>query len=275
MLGRNRIELKSDDQIRAMRASGLVVADIHATLREAVSPGMTTKDLDNIAAEVLDRHGAISNFLGYHGFTGNTCISPNEVIVHGVPGDRVITNSDIVSFDCGAVVGGWHADACTTVLMPDASEADRELSKHTETAMWHGIAALAMGSHIGVVGNAIEDYRETIEPAHRPDNVTEFIGHGIGTAMHMEPDVYNFRSGKGPRIKPGLVVCIEPIFAAGSAENETLADDWTVVTRDKSHACHWEHMVAVHKRGIWVLTAPDGGAKGLAPFGITPVPLGD
>lgn len=275
MIGRKRIELKTGDQIMAMRRSGLVVADIHHALRSQVAPGMTTADLDQIAAEVLAKHGATSNFLGYYGFRGNTCISPNEVIVHGVPNDRVITNSDIVSFDCGAVLDGWHADACTTVLMNEATESDRQLSEFTETAMWHGIAALATGKHIGDVGAAIEDYLHTIDPKVRPGNVTEFIGHGIGTSMHMEPDVYNFRGGRGAKIKPGLVVCIEPIFTAGSPENQTLDDEWTVVTLDKSHACHWEHMVAVHDRGIWVLTAPDGGVEGLAPFGIAPVPLGD
>lgn len=273
MFSADRIELKTDDQIRSMRRSGLVVAEIHRALREAVRPGMTTGELDQVAASVLADHGATSNFLGYYGFTGNTCISPNEVIVHGVPGQRVIEPGDIVSFDCGAVLDGWHADACTTIVLDGGSDEDRRLSEITETAMWHGIAALARAKRIGEVGAAIEDYLETFDLESRPGLVREFIGHGIGSEMHMDPDVLNFRGPKGARVKPGLVVCIEPLLTNGSPANETLADDWTVVTKDGSHACHWEHMVAVHSRGIWVLTAPDGGVRGLEPFGITPVPL--
>lgn len=272
-MARERIEYKTDDQIRAMRRSGLVVAQIHQALREAVKPGMTTKELDSIAAQVLADHGATSNFLGYYGFTGNTCISVNEEIVHGVPGERVIERGDIVSFDCGAVVDGWHADACTTIVLDGGRDEDIELSKRTEQAMWTGIAAFATAKRIGDVGAAIEDYVESLPAENRPGNVKEFIGHGIGSEMHMDPDVMNYRAGRGARVKAGMVVCIEPLLTIGDPTSETLDDEWTVRTVDGSHACHWEHMVARHKKGIWVLTAPDGGAAGLAPFGITPVPL--
>lgn len=272
MFSREKIEYKSNDQIRAMRKAGLVVADIHAALKEGARVGMTTKDLDDIAAGVLADHGATSNFLGYYGYPGNICVSVNEEIVHGIPGPRVIGPGDIVSCDCGAVVDGWHGDACVTLLMPEASEEVRELSERTEKAMWTGIAALATAKRIGEVGSAIEAYVETLD--NPPGIVEEYVGHGIGTAMHQPPDVVNYRPANlGPKIKPGLVVCVEPMLTAGSPANKTLADDWTVVTVDGSPACHWEHEIAVHKRGIWILTAPDGGAAGLAPFGVTPVPL--
>ena len=274
MFGRESIEYKTNDEIRKIRRAALVVADIHDALREAAVPGISTGELDLIAGRVLDQAGARSNFLGYHGYPANACISVNETIVHGIPGDRVLTETDIVSFDCGAVVDGWHGDACFTVLMPGASEADRKLSEHTETAMWAGIAQLATAKHVGEVGGAIEDYVNSIPEADRPGLVEEYMGHGIGTAMHQPPDVLNYRAkNRGAKLKPGMVLCVEPMLTIGSPESRVLDDDWTVVTVDGSHACHWEHEVAIHRDGIWVLTARDGGAAGLAPFGVTPVPL--
>lgn len=276
MFGRESIEYKSNDQIRKIRKAALVVADIHDALREAVKPGMTTGELDLVAGRVLQDAGARSNFLGYYGYPANACISVNEVIVHGIPGDRVISDTDIVSFDCGAVLDGWHGDACFTVCMPNASEANRKLSEYTETAMWAGIAALASAKHVGEVGGAIEDYVDSIPEKDRPGLVMEYMGHGIGSAMHMAPDVLNYRArNKGAKIKPGMVLCVEPMLTLGRPANETLDDEWTVVTKDGSNACHWEHEVAIHKDGIWVLTARDGGVEGLKPYGVTPVPLGD
>ena len=274
MFGRESIEYKTDDEIRKIRKAALVVADIHEALREAVKPGVTTGELDLVAGRVLEKAGARSNFLGYHGYPANACISVNETIVHGIPGDRVLTDTDIVSFDCGAVVDGWHGDACFTILMPNASEADRKLSEFTEKAMWAGIAQLAKAKHVGEVGGAIEDYVNSIPEDQRPGLVEEYMGHGIGTSMHQPPDVLNYRAkNKGAKLKPGMVLCVEPMLTIGSPDSIVLDDDWTVVTADGKNACHWEHEVAIHRGGIWVLTARDGGAAGLAPFGVVPAPL--
>lgn len=274
MFGREAIEYKTDDEIRKIRRAALVVADIHEALREAAKPGVTTGELDLVAGRVLEKAGAKSNFLGYHGYPANACISVNETIVHGIPGDRVLSDTDIVSFDCGAVLDGWHGDACITLLMPNASEADRRLSEYTETAMWAGIAQLAKAKHVGEVGGAIEDYVNSIPEDRRPGLVEEYMGHGIGSAMHQPPDVLNYRAkNRGAKLKPGMVLCVEPMLTIGSPESRVLEDDWTVVTLDGKNACHWEHEVAIHRGGIWVLTAPDGGAAGLAPYGVVPVPL--
>lgn len=277
MRRRERIELKTEDQIRRMRRAGLVVADVHDALREAVRPGTTTQQLDAVAAAVLERHAARSNFLGYHGFPAHICVSVNEEIVHGIPGSREIAEGDVVSFDCGAVVDGWHGDAAFSVVVGQADESRHGLVEGTRRSMWAGIAALARPRvHLNAVGAAIEDEIEA--HARRTGQhlgiVEEYVGHGIGTAMHQPPDVVNFRTReRGPRVKPGTCLCIEPMIAEGSPDNDVLADGWTVVTKDRSRAAHWEHAVAVHERGIWVLTAHDGGVAGLAEFGVSPVPL--
>ncbi|GAA4287097.1 type I methionyl aminopeptidase [Georgenia daeguensis] len=276
MFGREKIEYKTPDQVRTMRRAGLVVADIHAALREAVAPGMTTADLDAVSADVLSRAGARSNFLGYHGYPATVCISVNEVIVHGIPGDRVIAEGDLVSFDCGAIVDGWHGDAAFSLVVGTPSETDRALVEVTEEAMWAGIAALATGERLGVVGDAVETVveRATAERGVTLGIVQEYVGHGIGSAMHQPPEVLNYRTReKGPRLRPGMCLAVEPMLTAGSPESEVLEDDWTVVTLDGSRAAHFEHTVAIGERGIWVLTAPDGGAEQLAQRGVTVAPL--
>ena len=276
---RERIEYKSADQILQIRRAGLVVADIHAALQAEVCAGMTTADADAVAAAILKAAGVASNFLGYYGYPGHICTSVNEVIVHGIPGDRVLQPGDMVSFDCGAVMDGWHGDAAITMVIaggePEVQESRQRLSDLTEEAMWRGVAALATESHVGDVGRAIDDFVLSL-PGRQPGIVEDYVGHGIGTKMHMAPDVPNFRTrSRGEKLRPGMVLCIEPMLTAGDQANDTLADDWTVVTRDGSDACHWEHEVAIHDGGIWVLTARDGGEAGLAPLGVVPVPLGE
>ncbi len=272
------IEYKSPDQIRLMRRAGLVVADIQAALREQIAPGMTTADLDGIALDVLENAGATSNFFGYYGYPGQICTSVNDVVVHGIPGERVLEPGDIVSLDCGAVVDGWHGDSAFTVVLPggddDVREGRERLSQITHDAMWVGIAAMATGRRVNAIGAAIDDFVSELPASEQPDILRDYVGHGIGSSMHQEPDVLHYRvRGRSPRLKNGMVLCIEPMFAAGKQETKVLDDDWTVVTVDGSDSAHWEHMVAKHSQGIWVLTARDGGAEGLAPFGITPVPL--
>ena len=280
---RTRIQLKTLDQVRLMRRAGLVVADIHAALREAVRPGITTAELDRVSAETIASHGATSNFLNYFGYPATVCISVNDVVVHGIPDDRVLEVGDLVSFDCGAylTVDGrqWHGDAAfTTIVGGDAAgtQKRRQLNALTEEAMWAGLASLATGRRLSCVGEAVED---VVAEHARSDGweagiIEEYVGHGIGTAMHQEPDVLNYRAhGISPRLRPGMVLCVEPMIVTGSIETVTLVDDWTVKTLDGGDAAHWEHTIALLEDGVSVLTAPDCGAAGLAPYGITPVVL--
>lgn len=281
ILGRERLELQTPEQLRLMDRAGGVVADMHTALRAVIAPGVTTSQLDEVAREVLAQAGARSNFLGYHGFPATICVSVNEEIVHGIPGDRVLEPGDLVSVDCGAIVEGRHGDAAFSVLVDggDAAQraADQLLIKVTEAALWAGIAAFAAAERVGEIGAAIEDAVLARSDAAQPPGfgiVREYTGHGIGSAMHLPPDVVNFASkDRSPRVRPGLCLAIEPMLTAGTETTEVLEDDWTVITADGSRAAHVEHSVARHEGGIWVLTAPDGGAAGLAAHGITPVPV--
>ena len=271
-----RIELKSPAQLKSMRAAGAVTRAALDAARAAAVPGATTAEVDAAAEAVIAEAGATSNFKGYQGFPAVLCISVNEEIVHGIPGQRVLEPGDLVSIDGGAIVDGFHGDSAFTMIVGgDAAgtAADRALSAATERAMWAGIAAFATGTKVSDIGDAIDDY--VTEAAPDLGLVEEFTGHGIGTSMHMPPEVLNYRAkSNGPKIRPGMCLAIEPMLTAGSSETVTLADDWTVVTADGSRASHWEHSVARHDGGVWVLTAPDGGAAELAEFGITPVPPG-
>lgn len=274
--GQQRIEYKTIDQMRIMRRSGLILdAALKATVA-AVAPGATTGDLDAIFAAELKKAGAKSNFLGYHGFPATICTSVNEEVVHGIPGPRVLAAGDLISIDGGAIVEGWHSDSARSVIVggpADEDPADRRLSDVTEEAMWRGIAAMASAKYVGDIGDAIDEY-VTSQPGPELGILEDYVGHGIGSAMHMPPDVLNYASKhRGPKLKPGMCLALEPMLVRGGLDTITLQDDWTVVTTDKSRAAHWEHSVAVHSRGIWVLTADDGGAERLAPWGVTPVPL--
>lgn len=267
------IELKTPAQMATMHQAGLILHKGLDAVVAAAQPGVTTNELDEVFRGVLADHGATSNFLGYHGFPATICASVNDEVVHGIPGDRVLNDGDIISVDAGAVIDGWHSDSARTVLVGDVDPADQRLSEITQAAMWAGIAAYAKAKHVGEIGNAIEDYVRAQQG--EPLGILEdYVGHGIGSAMHQAPDVFNYRSGmRGPRIKAGMVLAIEPMLVRGGIDTRTLSDDWTVVTVDGSNASQWEHSVARHKEGIWVITAPDGGAAGLAPFGVVPVPI--
>jgi len=265
-----RIEYKKPAELQRMRAAGLVLAEALDTAVAAAAPGTTTKDLDAVFAEVLARHGATSNFLGYYDFPATICTSVNEEVVHGIPGGRVLADGDVLKIDGGAVVDGWHADSARTVILGTADPEDQRLSDVTEEAMWAGIAALAGARHVGEIGDAIDDFVSS--QAGAPLGILEdYVGHGIGSAMHMAPDVLNYRTGhKGARVKPGMALAIEPMLVRGGIETRTLEDEWTVVTSDGGRASQWEHTVLVHQRGIWVSTAPDGGASRLARYGVEP-----
>ncbi len=273
MFGRERIELKTPDQVLLMRRAGLVVADALAATRAAARPGVTTADLDAVAARVIEDAGATPSFLGYEGYPATICVSVNDEVVHGIPSGRVLEPGDVVSIDCGAVVEGWHGDSALTLVLPEADPADLALSAVTERAMWDGIAALAGADRLGAVGEAVE---QAVEDADGPDLgiVQDYVGHGIGSAMHQPPDVLNYRTrDRGLRLRPGMCLAVEPMITRGDPGTEVLEDDWTVVTVDGSRAAHWEHTVALHEGGIWVLTAVDGGAAELAARGVAVAPL--
>ncbi|MCB4208272.1 type I methionyl aminopeptidase [Arthrobacter sp. UM1] len=275
MFGQPKIEYKSEDQIRVMRRAGLVLAEALDETVAAARPGVTTADLDRVFRSVLERRGATSNFLGYHGFPATICASVNEEVVHGIPGERELKDGDVLKIDGGAVVDSWHSDSARTVLVGSADPADQRLSDVTEEAMWAGIAAAAKGRHVGDIGNAVDDF-VSAQDGEPLGILEDYVGHGIGSEMHQAPDVLNYRTGhRGPRLKPGMCLAIEPMLVRGDIETATLEDDWTVVTVDGSRASQWEHTVAVHAGGIWVLTAHDGGAERLARYGVTPVPLAE
>lgn len=266
MFGRGRIDTKTPEQLESMRRAGLVVGRTLESLREVVAPGVTTTELNDFAHERIKAQGATSNFLGYHGFTGVICTSVNDEVVHGIPGDRVLREHDLLSIDCGAIVDGWHGDAAITVAVGETTEETAELCRVTQESLWAGIAAMATGGRVGDISAAIEAFVRQ----QGDYGITEgFTGHGIGTEMHMDPDVPNQgRPGRGPRLEAGVTLAIEPMVTLGSARAKILADDWTAVTTDGSWAAHYEHTVARTENGLWVLTAEDGGAARLAELGI-------
>ncbi|MBT0994337.1 type I methionyl aminopeptidase [Cellulomonas sp. DKR-3] len=279
VLGRERIEYKTPDQVRLMRRAGLVVADALAAARAAAVPGATTAHLDAAAARVIREAGATPSFLGYHGYPATVCVSVNDEVVHGIPGNRALVDGDLVSIDCGAVVDGWHGDSAVSFVLGEGDPLDRELVATTEAAMWAGIAAIATADRLGAVGDAVEDVVDAAHAAGRNAGVRygvveDYVGHGIGTAMHQPPDVLNYRArDRGAKVRPGLCVAVEPMVSRGDQATRVLDDEWTVVTLDGARAAHWEHTVAVHDAGIWVLTAADGGAAALAAHGVAVAPL--
>lgn len=272
------VEVKSIEQIRLMRRAGLVVAEALAAMGEGIRPGITTAELDAIARTVLTDHNAASSFLdygaewGYPPYPATACISVNEGVVHGIPGNRKLAPGDLVSIDFGAILDGWHGDAARTFCVGEVSDAAAELVERTRLAMWAGIAAAARASRVGDISHAIESQAAL---ASRPLGIVrEYTGHGIGTSMHQPPDVPNFgRPRRGPRLAKGMCLAIEPIFTLGSPDTVTMADEWTVVTQDGSWAAHWENTVALTEDGPWVLTEPDGGRAELAARGVQISPL--
>ncbi|MGN7947329.1 type I methionyl aminopeptidase [Microbacterium sp. 22215] len=274
---------KSAAQLRAMVEPGLITAAALDAVRPLIRPGVTTLELDAEANRVILARGAESNFQLVRGYRHTTCISVNDEVVHGIPGERVLQAGDIVSIDCGAQFQGWNGDSAITVVVPDETRPEvvaqrQELSRVTEGSMWAGIAAMASASHLGDIGAAIQGYIEAQGPSAVSGEtygiLREYVGHGIGRKMHEAPSVFNYRTpDPGPELKPGLVLAIEPMVTAGSDETFVEDDDWTVSTTDGTDGSHWEHSVALHVGGIWVLTAADGGAAGLAPFGVTPTPI--
>jgi len=264
-----------------MVTPGLITAASLAAARSVAVAGTTTAEVDAAAEAAILALGGKPNFKLVHGYHHTVCTSINDEIVHGIPGDRILEPGDILSIDSGAIFEGWNGDSAITVVVPDARRPDvvaerEQLSRVTEAALWVGIAQLARAKYLNEVGEAIEGFIEDEGESlgHTYGILTDYIGHGIGRDMHEDPPVFNYRvRQKGPEVKPGLGVAIEPIVVMGSPETKILDDGWTISTVDGSSASQWEHTVAIHRDGIWVLTAGDGGAAKLAPFGITPVPF--
>jgi len=267
---------KSPAQLRLMRAPGEAAAAALEAMRVAAKPGVTTLELDAIAERAIRDAGGAPNFMLEPGYRHTICANVNEHVVHAIPSGRPLQPGDIVSLDVGAVIDGWHSDAAITVTIPDPADAARtaaieKLSSVTEQAMWHGIARLARASHLHEIGESVAGH---VRSESDFGVLEDYIGHGIGRSMHEDPPVFNVPvPRRGPEVKPGLVVAIEPIISAGGIDTVIENDNWTVTMADGSLSAQWEHTVAVHRDGIWVLTAPDGGASGLAPLGVTPVPI--
>lgn len=267
---------KTPDELRRLVRPGQLTAASLDAVSAAVRPGVSTLELDAVAEAVIREGGGEPNFMLVPGYRHTVCASVEVEVVHGIPGPRVLVPGDLVSVDSGAQFEGWNGDSARTFVLDDADRPDavaerRRLNDVTEASLWHGIAALASASHLNEVGAAIEDY---IDSQGDFGIIEDYTGHGIGRSMHEDPPVFNYRvRGRGPAVRPGLVIAIEPMVTTGGIDTLTHDDGWTVSTRDGSLAAHWEHSVAVHADGIWVLTAHDGGAAGLAPLGVTPVPI--
>jgi methionyl aminopeptidase len=255
------IEIKSAGELQAMRAAGLVVARTLTLLTEHAKAGVSTAELDRLAEQSIRDAGAVPSFKGYHGFPASICASVNQQVVHGIPAStQVLADGDLISIDCGAILDGWHGDSAVTVAIGTVGEADLALSEATRRSMLAGIAAVKPGARLTDISFAIEtSVRESEETDGRGYGIVpDYGGHGIGTAMHMEPFLPNYgKPGKGPRLRTGMAIAIEPMLTLGGQDTDELDDGWTVITSDGSRAAHWEHSVAVTDDGPWVLTDPD------------------
>ncbi len=262
------IQIKTPEQIEVMRRAGLVVGETLEVLRAAVRPGVTTGELDAIAEDNIRSNGGIPSFKGYGvpPFPASICASVNDQVVHGIPGDRALVEGDIISIDCGAIVDGWHGDAALTVAVGEVPEEVTRLMAVTEESMWRGIAAARLGGRVTDISFAIESY---VREQGSYGILEDYTGHGIGSQMHMAPNVPNYgRAGRGPKLVRGMALAVEPMIALGSADTWVEDDDWTVSMADGRWAAHYEHTFTLTPTGAWVLTALDGGEAKLAELGV-------
>jgi len=273
------IQYKTPEQLRLMRAAGLVVADALRQMRDAVAPGVSTGELDELAEGVIRAVGAVPSFKGYYGYPASICASVNHQIVHAIPSrQQILREGDLISLDCGAILDGWHGDAAITVGVGEVRPNLRRAVEVAQDAMWAGIIAAAQGVRSGTgrltdISAAIED---SIRSAGRYGVVKGYGGHGIGTEMHQDPHLLNYgRPGRGPRLVPGLALAVEPMLTMGSATTQELADGWTVVTRDGSIAVHVEHSIGLYEDGVWVFTAEDGGRERLGELATSQAGMAD
>ena len=242
---------RNADELNKMRRAGKVVAEMHEVTRAAIRPGITTMEINNLAAAVIEKRGARSNFLNYHGFPAVICASPNSMIVHGIPGDYVLQEGDIISIDCGAIIEGYHGDAAYTAGVGQISTEAQRLLDVTERSLWAGIEQMTIGNRLHEIGRAVEK----VALAAGYGIVREYVGHAIGTAMHESPQVPNYWPGSpGPIMKEGMVFAVEPMINIGGEETYTLDDGWGVMTTDGSLSAHFEHTIALTDNGPEVFT---------------------
>lgn len=248
------ITIKKPDEFQKMAIAGATVAVVLRTVREAAAPGVTMKELDAIAADVIRSRGCTPSFLGYHGFPAHICTSPNSVIVHGIPDTNRLKDGDILSVDAGAIYEGFHGDAAITFAIGEVDPAVQRLLETTEASLWSGIQEVKDGARLGDIGSAVQ-----AEPDRQGYGVVrEYVGHGIGRQMHEEPQVPNFgKKGTGMKLRTGMAICIEPMFNLGGAETRVEADGWTVVTADGTLSAHFEHTIGITEEGPVVFTADD------------------
>jgi methionyl aminopeptidase len=263
------LEIKTPEQIDLMRVAGLLVGETLELLRGAAQAGVTTADLDALAEEHIRSRGGVPSFLGYGHppFPATICASVNDEVVHGIPGPRALAEGDVISIDCGAIVDGWHGDAAITVAIGEVPPEVAELMRVTEEALWAGMASARLSGRVSDISRGVE----TSVRSHGDYGILEdYVGHGIGTQMHLPPNVPNVfhRGDRGPKLVTGLALAVEPMVTLGGAETDVLDDDWTVVTADGSIAAHFEHTFALTPNGVWVLTALDGGEERLTALGV-------
>ena len=248
------ITIKSDREIELLKKAGLIVYETHQYLKDFIKPGISTKELDDLAEKFIRSKDSYPSFKGYDGFPGSICTSINEEVVHGIPGNKVLKDGDIISIDIGACYKGYHGDSAWTYEVGNVSQDKKYLMEHTKKALFEGLNQIKPGARIGDVGNAIETYAKK----HNLGVVKELVGHGVGTSVHEDPDVPNYGTkGTGPRLKEGMVIAVEPMLTLGSPDIVILDDDWTIETEDFSPAAHYEHTVAVTKDGYRILTGVD------------------
>ncbi|WP_082749071.1 type I methionyl aminopeptidase [Nocardioides jensenii] len=262
------IEIKTPEQIDKMRVAGLLVGETLELVRTSVRAGVTTAELDAIAEDNIRSGGGVPSFKGYSDppFPASICASVNDEVVHGIPGDRVLAEGDIISIDCGAIVDGWHGDAAITVAIGEVPDDVAALMRVTEESMWRGFAAARLGGKVGDISHAVESY---VRSQGDYGILEDFTGHGIGTEMHQPPNVPNYgRRGRGPKLVRGLALAVEPMVTLGTKRTDVLDDDWTIVTTDGSWAAHYEHTFTLMPDGAWILTAIDGGEAKLAELGV-------
>ncbi len=267
------VEIKTPEQIAKMRVAGRLVGETLALLREAVKPGVTTGELDAMAEDNIRAHGGVPSFKGYGHppFPASICASVNDAVVHGIPGDEVLSEGDVISIDCGAIVDGWHGDAAITAPVGRVRPDVEELIRVTEEAMWRGFAAARLGGRVTDISHAVESYVRSQERVGGPTYgiLEDYTGHGIGSQMHQPPTVPNHgRPGRGTRLVRGLALAVEPMVTLGSKETVVDDDDWTIRSDDGSWSAHWEHSFTLTPAGAWILTALDGGRAKLAELGV-------
>lgn len=245
------IVLKTEREIEIMREAGKIVAKTHLELQRHIRPGITTKELDYIAEKYIQSQGAIPSFKGYNGFTGSICTSVNDELVHGIPGKRKLREGDIISIDIGACYNGYHGDSAWTYPVGEIDADSKRLLEVTEQSLYLGLDEAKPGERLSNISHAIQTFVE----AAGFSIVREYVGHGIGQHLHEDPQIPHYGPpGKGPRLKPGMVLCIEPMVNAGQRYVKTLADNWTVVTVDGKRCAHFEHTIAITEDGYEILT---------------------